>query len=363
MTIKDEIIAEIQKGRAGNNQGLSMGLSKLESIIDGVCQETYTLIISNSGAGKTSYALYAYLYKPLMATINNDNFKVLYFSLEMNRMSLFVKLLSIYIFETFGIQLSFKKILSRERGYILDDDSYELVMKCMPWIESISEKVEIYDKNVNANTVYAILKDRLSQIGTFKETETRLSYTLNNPNLIYNVIVDHVGLLTPSQGHTLKQEIDLFSKYMVFFREKCKISPIVIQQANREQGNIERLKQGRSSFSINDAKDTGNTVNDSNIMIAVYNPFRDGLKTYKQYDIERLGSNFRSIQVLKNRFGDCDIEVGCAFYGWINYFSEIPRPECIDNYEKYRNPLWILESEDNTEIKEINNNNSSKFVL
>ena len=60
---------------------------------------------------KTSYALYAYLYKPLMATINNDNFKVLYFSLEMNRMSLFVKLLSIYIFETFGIQLSFKKIL------------------------------------------------------------------------------------------------------------------------------------------------------------------------------------------------------------------------------------------------------------
>lgn len=52
MTIKDEIIAEIQKGRAGNNQGLSMGLPKLESIIDGVCQETYTLIISNSGAGK-----------------------------------------------------------------------------------------------------------------------------------------------------------------------------------------------------------------------------------------------------------------------------------------------------------------------
>lgn len=52
MTIKDEIIAEVQKGRAGNNQGLSMGLSKLESIIDGVCQETYTLIISNSGAGE-----------------------------------------------------------------------------------------------------------------------------------------------------------------------------------------------------------------------------------------------------------------------------------------------------------------------
>lgn len=254
MTIRDEIITEVQKGRAGGNQGLSMGLPKLESIIDGVCRETYTLIISNSGSGKTSYALYAYLYKPLMATIDNDDFKVLYFSLEMNRMSLFVKLLSIYIFENFGKQLSFKKILSRERDFILSDDDYELVMKCMPWIEKISKKVEIYDKNVNANTIYAILKDRLSKMGTFTETETRLTYTPNNPNLIYNVIVDHVGLLNPVQGHTLKQEIDLFSKYMVFFREKCKISPIVIQQANREQGNIERLKQGRSSFSINDFK-------------------------------------------------------------------------------------------------------------
>ena len=252
MTIKDEIITEIQKGRAGENQGLSMGLPKLESIVDGVCRETYTLIISNSGSGKTSYALYAYLYKPLMATLGNDNFKVLYFSLEMNRMSLFVKLLSIYIFENFGKQLSFKKILSRERDFILSDDDYELVMKCMPWVEKISDKVEIYDKNVNANTIYAILKDRLSKMGTFTETETRLTYTPNNPSLIYNVVVDHVGLLNPVQGHTLKQEIDLFSKYMVFFREKCKISPIVIQQANREQGNIERLKQGRSSFSIND---------------------------------------------------------------------------------------------------------------
>ena len=46
---------------------------------------------------------------------------------------------------------------------------------------------------------------------------------------------------------------------MVTLREKCKISPVVIQQANREQGNIERFKAGKSAFSINDAKDTGNT--------------------------------------------------------------------------------------------------------
>jgi hypothetical protein len=58
-------------------------------------------------------------------------------------------------------------------------------------------------------------------------------------------------------------------------------------------------------------------------MIAIYNPFRDGLKTYHDYNIETLKSTFRSIMVLKNRFGDCDVEVGCNFFGGINYFKEL----------------------------------------
>ena len=84
-------------------------------------------------------------------------------------------------------------------------------------------------------------------------------YIPNNQNLVYNVVIDHIALITPSDGRKLKEEIDLLSAYLVTLREKCKISPVVIQQANREQGNIERFKAGKSAFSINDAKDTGNT--------------------------------------------------------------------------------------------------------
>lgn len=80
--ISKKLIEEIDRGRLGLNQGISMGLPKLESIIDGVTRETYTLILSNSGAGKTSFALYSYVYKPLMETLDDDNFKILYFSLE-----------------------------------------------------------------------------------------------------------------------------------------------------------------------------------------------------------------------------------------------------------------------------------------
>ena len=361
MTIAEKIRNEVDRGRLGLNQGISMGLPKLEGVIDGVTKETYTLIISNSGAGKTSFALYAYVYKPLMEHLDDDNFKVLYFSLEMNELSLYIKLLSIYIFETYGIELSYKEILSKKREYILSDEHYSIVLECMPWVEKISKKLEIYDKAVNAAKVYAILMARLKVLGTFEETETRLVYHQKNPNLIYVVVLDHIGLITPTSG-SLKAEIDKLSSYLVTLREKCLISPVVIQQANREQGNIERFKQGKSAFTINDAKDTGNTVQDCNVMIAIYNPYRDGLKTYKKYNIEILQSSFRSVMVLKNRYGDCDVEIGCNFFGGINLFHELPKPDEIYDYQRYTNANYLLEGTD--EVKEEDNSTSNfEFVL
>lgn len=293
-----------------------------------------------------------------MEHLDNDDFKILFFSLEMNEVSLYIKLLSIYIFEKYGIELSFKKILSREKEYILSEEHYDIVKECMPWIDKISSKLEIYDKSISANKVYAILKTRLESIGKFKETDTRSIYIPNNPNLIYNIIIDHISLIRPSQGNSLKQEIDLLSSYLVTLREKCGISPIVIQQANREQGNIERFKQGKSAFTINDAKDSGNTVQDCNVMLALYNPNRDGLKTYKKYNIEQLGNSFRSLMVLKNRFGDCDVEIGMNFFGGINTFCELPKPDEIYDYEKYINPNYLLEQD----VKEIEDKNNSEDI-
>lgn len=206
----------------------------------------------NDNKLKTSFALYSYVYKPLVAHLNDNDYKCLFISLEMNEISLYIKLLSIYIFETYGIQLSYKEILSRKREYILSDEHYELVKACIPWVTKVKKHLEIYDKKASAKTVYAILKQRLEKMGKFVETETRQIYIPNNQNLVYNVVIDHIALITPSDGRKLKEEIDLLSAYLVTLREKCKISPVVIQQANREQGNIERFKAGKSAFSIND---------------------------------------------------------------------------------------------------------------
>lgn len=319
-----------------------MGLPKLEGIIDGVTQGTYTLIISSSGSGKSSFSLYSYVYRPLMEHLDDDNFKVLYVSLEMSELSMFIKLMSIYIFETYGKKLSYKEILSKKRGYVLDEEGYQMVLKCEDWLNKIESRIEFYDKNVSADSLYAILCNRLEQCGEFVETETRKTYIPKNPDLIYVIVLDHIGLVRPKAGRTLKQEIDLVSSYLVTLREMCNISPVVIQQANRDHGNIERFKAGKSAFTMNDSKDSGNTVNDCNIMLAIFDPFKEGIRNHRGYNVEEMAGRFRTCQVLKNRFGECDVEVGLNFFGEINYFMELPTPDKISNYTQYQEPDYIL---------------------
>ena len=248
MTITESLFKEIELGREGRLQGYSMGLPKTESIMDGVTRRTMTVLASGTGQGKSSFILYAYVFRPLMEHLDDDNFYVSYFSLEMPATVVFGKLLSTYIFEKYHKRLSITEILSRKKGYILNDKNYELVKDCTDWLNKIESKIHVYDKSLNADKLYAILMQKLEKFGEFEETENRKIYKPHNPDLLYEVVIDHVGLLRPSNGRNKKGEIDTTVSYLVTLRNMCNISPTLIQQINREQSNIERFKAGRTGI-------------------------------------------------------------------------------------------------------------------
>jgi replicative DNA helicase len=343
--IIESLLNKIKLGREGKNHGFSMGMPKLESIIDGVTKQTYSVIFSNSGTGKSSFVLYSYIYRPLMEHLEDNDYRIFYFSLEMNADMIFAKLLSTYIFETYGLQLSMKELLSRKKDYILDDDSYKIVQECIPWLQKIESKITIYDKALNAKVLYKLLMDDLSKIGSFTETEHRKTYIPNNPNLIYSVIIDHISLVRPSEGNTLKMEMDNTSKYLLTLRNICGISPIVVQQANREQGSMDRRKNQMSNFTLNDTKDSGGPVQDAEVVISIYNPNRDRLNSYHDYDLTILGNNLRIITVLKDRYGDSDIEIASNFFGGINRWEELPLAKDIYDQTKYGDPAYLLKKD------------------
>jgi hypothetical protein len=363
VTITESLFKEIELGREGKAQGYSMGLPKTESIIDGVTKRTMTVIASGTGQGKSSFVLYAYVYRPLMEHLDDNNFYVSYFSLEMPATIIFGKLLSTYIFEKYHKELSITEILSRKKGYILNDENYKIVTDCIGWLNKIEKKIHVYDKSLNADKLYAILMQKLEKFGTFEELENRKVYHPDNPDMLYEVVIDHAGLLKPSNGRNKKGEMDTATAYLVTLRNMCGISPTIIQQINREQSNIERFKAGRTGIQLSDLKETGDISDAAEVIIALYGPNRDKLNTYRGYDIKKLGDFIRIIQFLKTRFGSCDVEIAVNYQGKINIWAELPLPNDIYDYDKYTTPDYLLKNEkDEIKTKE-DNNEKQQFKL
>lgn len=353
----------IDRGRKGENHALSMGLPKLERFVDGVAQETYYLIAGGTGSGKTSFALHSFIYKPIMENIDNPDFHIIYFSLEMTAEQLLGKILSIYIYETFGVELSFKELLSRSKDTTLSDMDYELVCQSLEMLDKIESHMIIYDKPLNNQRMVDFLMESLKQFGKFQGD----TYTLFRPNHIILVILDHIGLARPSIGNTKKDEMDAMSSSLVSFRNKCKISPVVVMQVNRGSSNVERRKLNFQELQLDDLKGTGNPAEDANIVLALFYPFREKMSSYRGYDIKQIGENFRSAVVLKNRWGAADIAVGLGFYGKTGLFKELPIATKITNYDKYLTPDWLLTDSLEDSCQEITQeeqqDSSSKMTL
>ena len=363
--ITESLIQAIDRGREGREQGYSIGLPKLEQIIDGACKGTYTLIGAESGVGKSSFMLYSYVYRPLMDHLYDDKFKISLFSLEMSADKILAKLLSTYIFEKYEVRLSLKQLLSVQKGFILNDECYAIVKECIPWLKRVEAILTIYDKSATAKSIYSNILKELEERGRFEETDKRKIYYPNDPDLVHLVIIDHLARVFCSPGNTLKQEMDLTSKYLYSLKNRCGISPIVIQQMNRGIQSMDRRKEGMVIPLTSDLKDTNSTVEDAEIILAIFDPDKAKLNSHRGYDIKQLDKKFRSIFVLKSRYGESDVEDFIYYDGKCNKWVEMPASAAIHDYGVFENPRWYLEAkEDNTEKEDVESNNKkSKFVL
>lgn len=337
----------IDLGREGKNVGLQIGLPKLESKIDGLTSSTYYLIGGGTSSGKTSLLLYSFIYKPFM---NRGKRKVqfIYYSLEMPEEILQAKLISIYIYEKYNKILTVKDILSKNRGTLLSNENYEIICKAYSWLEELDKCLTIYDKGLTANKLYAHLSTELEKYGKVIETDNKKTYVPNDDNQLITVMIDHIGLIRATEGRKKKEEIDLASSYLVTLKNRCGISPIVLSQINRQSSSMDRRNANFQEIELQDFKDTGNPAEDADNVIAIYNPFREKVATYKGYDIKILQHRFRGILILKNRYGETDISVGTLFYGEIGSFKELPKASEINDYEKYITPPEVEKL--NTEI-------------
>lgn len=328
----NRLFENIEEGRRGRNIGISTGLPVIDSLIYGIQRKYLYTIGADTSGGKTSFAIDVFVYN-LLKNAGNTPVSILYYSFEMSSDILFAKILSLYIFDTFGQIISYQEILSLTEA--ISDEKFFYIEKAKDWLLNVQEHVTIYDKALSPGGIYATCKEWLKNFGTFVQIdEHREDYIDNDPNRYKVAILDHVGLIS-GQG-SKKERIDLTVDYFIHFRNKCSLTGVFVQQLNRNAKGMDRKTNGYELIQLDDFKDTSGTTDGSDVVIALYYPYREKIARCEGYPIQNvLKKRFRLLQVLKNRYGIADSNKGCAFYGEIGMFKEIPRPDEIGDYEPY----------------------------
>lgn len=339
--LTQRLMEMIESGREGNNMGLSTGIKKLDDLIYGVQRKWIYVVGAASGGGKTTFSLYSFVYQPLVQMLGNPKLKIIFFALEMSSEVLMAKLLSLHILYTYGIKVEYKEILSL--GTKLTDEKYALIKDSAEWLAQVEQHLIIYDKPVNADGVNDFLIQYLNLNGSFVElSDTQITYKPNIENAYTIVLVDHVRLL---QGKP-KEEIDKLCDYLVYLRNVASITAVLIQQINRDSQSMDRRKAGYYLIQQSDLADSSAPAQSAETILALFHPFREQLTTSCGYDITKMGDYCRILQCIKGRYGESDKAIGLSFYGSVGAFKQLPRPDQISDYEKYKTIEFFMEKDE-----------------
>ena len=328
-SVVDSLYKRIEAGRNGDNKGISTGLIRLDKYTFGIQRGFMSTIFGDSGSGKTSYALYTHVFKPLIYASKHpeEEVNILYFSLELSSEVLMAKLLCLYIFETYSIVISYDELFSFNEK--LSDEKLQYVINAKSWLELIDSKITIYDKSISAGGVKLVTRAWASNFGKFEENNNQEWYIPNNPKQYLIVIVDHIKLL--EYKISPKDEIDKCCDILVSLRNKCKLTIAIVQQANRQFKSMSRRDNGFTMLQTDDMSDSSGPAQASELIIGLFHPHREKMSRVTvgdvNYDIKILRSRARVIQILKNRFGISDILDMTFFLGEVGYFEELPAPQ------------------------------------
>lgn len=353
-----QFLHAVKKGKKGQNIGVSTGIPKLDSVIYGTQKKCLITVGADTGSGKTSFTLVTFVYNLLMNRGDKD-VSILFYSFEMAKEALYAKLMALYLWDKYQVIVPYKKILSLQE--VLDDETYELIQSTTKFLELLDNSLTIYDKALSPAAIYATMKGWLSEFGEFMAVSEHTEDYIPKDGRYKVVLWDHVGLIG-GQG-SKKERIDTVVDYAIYFRNKCDITGIFVQQLNRNSKSMDRKLNGYELVSIDDFKDTSGTTDASEIVLALFFPYREKIARCEGYPIQNvLKKKFRLLEILKNRYGDADVNIGLMFYGEIGLFKELPKPEEIGDYEPYLQlDYHLTQTDDEKQKEDEENENVFKF--
>lgn len=356
MSIFDDLSKEVTFGLEGRNDGIPMGFNRLNKYV-GIRKSIYFLIGGLTGSGKTSFVDDAFVLNPYDWFISPKNntkikLKIIYRSMERNRTYKLAKWVGRKIFIDQGVIIPVAKLLGWNDR--LSKDEHDLFLMYKDYINNLSEVVTIIDGPENPIGIAKHLREHALSRGKIEDLDQyNKVYIPNDENEITIVVEDTLNLLKlTKEFNSKKAAIDKMSDENRYARDFYGYTIAAVSQFNRSIGNIQRLKNGDVEPQLEDFKESGQSQDDSDVVMTLFDPVRYKVADPSGYDLDKLIDNegakfFRSLRIIKNSYGSDDIRIGLGFLGEMGMFKELPKRSVIteDDYNSILNKSYFLQNQ------------------
>lgn len=370
----NRVIKRLEENRERRLNGdiiaIPWSLPRLSRVLPGIIQGRFNLISANAKVGKTQITDFLYVYQPIEWYMNNRtkgvSLKILYFSLEMSKEEKIMAVISYKLFKDHGVIISPENLQSMFNGYILDEKILHIIKSAtfQTWLAEFESIVTYHDSTRNPFGIYNAVKTYAENNGHYEYKEMDWQdpttgvvskkkvidyYVPNDPNEYVIIIVDHISLLAPEKGESLREAMGRFSsEYCLKMRDRWRYIPTIVQQQAADSEKQEFTKSGGtiidkikpSADGLGDNKAVGRDVN---LMLSLFWPARYSIKEYNNWDLCRIGHNHRELLINLNRNGISSASIDLLFLGACNYFEELPREPDEKTYQRiqYLNNLTV----------------------
>lgn len=324
-------IYQVQNGRKGLNAGLSNGLQRINRYLYGTQRGRYYLIGADSSVGKTTFTDYVFVLQTWLAAKKAGiRIKIFYCSFEVSKLDKIARWVSYYIFMKYGKCIPSEYILGRIEGKTVEEDELPLIMESYKVVTEMMEDVIMVDNAVHPTKVFEdIINFHYEKEGkvirsAVPEHEAKkgkkghiVKYLPNDPTAYTLLVIDHLGLLQPEMGLSLKNTMDKMSRYCIILKNLFQTTCVVIQQFSTDLlqhkrdmiGKLTDAKKGSAIIPTRlDFGDSKATFRDAEVVIGLVKPHLFDIEDFWGINTSSIarggfGDFFFLNCLMKNRYG------------------------------------------------------------
>lgn len=335
--------ARVELGK--NNHVPFFGFNKLQKYIPGIVPSIMYKITSHMGVGKTQIAKYLFCYQPIMYAIKYKiNFKIIYFALEESKEEFLDGLFIHLIRRIHNVQLD-RFVMTGMSDRPLNQAELDVIKSTQKIMAEIAANIEIVDDKYRPTEMFDTCKYYARKWGRFiKDGEGNETddYVPSDPNQIVLVVADHISLIEPEfekETNKYLTERQAISKWHTkmgkrILTKKWNWAMLNIQQQNLESEKQQYTMKGDSIISkilpsLDGLANNKEVARDDYVVLGLFAPDRYDIPEFRGYNIQKntpesFGDRFRTMHLLKNRFGHPNKVLPLYFDGRYNYFKEMP---------------------------------------